>query len=867
MPRQPKNSRILYFLLGLYILASMTYFVANISGFLDDYFDVHHRVTTPLTFDIDTLKIASLRPEAQKTGLAKGDALVSVNGKAYAGNAQWLTLIRSQLHPGDRLQLVVRKPDGTIQNADFILTGRGKNDPPIIHEWAGLLLFFGLPPLVCLLIGYWVFAARPRDLNAWMILLILTFPETFLAIDSGWWPGYWNLYSQVWTQVVQAVAPLALLLFGIYFPERWRLDRKAPWLKWLLIAPGVVCTASSLWIIVDEEYFPVRNLALHSLNHWTNLIVFAIDTACIFLYWVAIFDKSRSASTADARRRLHVLGMGSLIGLGSVLLFVMAPLFHIDNTQRWIGFTTAIIFLVFPFTLAYVVVVQRAMDVRILLRMGTKYALARATLTVVRTGLLIVLAILLVRLVRAPSLTPRTMIEIAILAALLGLLRSRATRNLSSWLDRKFFREAYNAEQLLAELSQRVRKYTDTGPMLEMVTRSLVQTLHIDKIAVLLRGGNAFQLQQAVGLNLDGFPGGQPVQLPLNSTTARNLMRINTPVTLYRENPDGWLLLASESERRLLDAMSTELLLPLSGRDQLMGLITLGPKRSEEPYTSSDLRLLESVATQTGLALEIGNLARSLAKEATQRERIDREIEVAREVQERLFPQEFPVIEGVSLAGHCRPAQGVGGDYYDLFTLGDGRIGIAIGDVSGKGISAALLMASLRASLRGMTLDDPHDLAVTMERVNRLVYEASASNRYATFFFATYNIATRELVYVNAGHNAPFLVRGVADTFRVQRLEAGGPVVGLLSFATYEEQRLLLAPGDLLLTYTDGISEAMTLDDEEWGEERMLAAAQTLPDGTAQEVLEHLFAEADRFTGKAPQHDDMTLLVLKLARA
>jgi sigma-B regulation protein RsbU (phosphoserine phosphatase) len=483
-----------------------------------------------------------------------------------------------------------------------------------------------------------------------------------------------------------------------------------------------------------------------------------------------------------------------------------------------------------------------------------------------RTVLLIVLVILLAQVVHNPTFSTPTAIKIAVLAGLLVLLHSRLTRDLSSWLDRRFFRESYNAEQLLAGLSQRVRKYNDSGPILEMVIQSLGQTLHVDKIAVLLRGENCFQLQQAVGMNLDGYAGGQPVQLPLNSVTVRNLMRANTPVTLYRENPDGWLLLASAMEWGLLDALSTELLLPLSGRDRLMGLITLGPKRSEGPYTPSDLRLLGAVATQTGLALEIGDLARSLAKEATQRERIQREIEVAREVQERLFPQEFPAMEGVSLAGHCRPAQGVGGDYYDLFPLEDGRIGIAIGDVSGKGISAALLMASLRASLRGMTLDAPHDLTVTMKKVNRLVYEASASNRYATFFFATYNAATRELVYVNAGHNAPFLVRRGNGQSQVQRLEIGGPVVGLLPSVIYEEQRLLLGPGDLLLTYTDGISEAMTVEDEEWGEERMLAAAQTLPDGSAQAVLEHLFSEADKFTGKAPQHDDMTLLVMKLAQ-
>ncbi len=858
---------MLYFLLGLYIVASMTYYVANISGFIDNYFDLHHRAEMPLQFDVDSLRITSVRPEAAKTGIAVGDVLATLDGKPYAGQVPWLNLIRNTLHPGDTLAVAVLRPHGSVQTARIPLTGRAPGGHAKFRQWGGILLLYGVPPLICLLVGYWVVAARPRDINAWLILCILTFPETLFTIAAGWWPGWWDVWSSIWMQAQQVFSPMALLLFGIYFPERWRLDRRLPWPKYVLIAPLAVSIPVFTWVLLGQEFHGLWIPAQVPINAWTNRIVTAFAMLCISLYFIALQFKYHSGETApDAKRRLRVLLIGSEVGLGALFIaFVILPLFHIDVQRSWVGIVGAAVFLAFPFTLAYVVVVQRAMDVRLLVRMGTKYALARATMSVVQTCLLIGLGVLLVHEVRAPSLTPRVAIGIAVLAGLLLLLRSRLTKNLSSWLDRKFFREAYNSEQLLSELSQRVRKYNDSGPMLEMVAKSIAQTLHIDKIAVLLRGGNTFQLQQAVGLNLDGFAGSQPVQLPMNSTTVRNLMRINTPVTLYRENPDGWLLLASAAERGLLDAMSAELLLPLPGREQLMGLITLGPKRSEEPYTPSDLRLLESVATQTGLALEIGNLARSLASAATQRERIDREIEVAREVQERLFPQEFPTIDGVSLAGHCRPAQGVGGDYYDLFTLGDGRMGLAIGDVSGKGISAALLMASLRASLRGMTLDDPHDLAVMMEKVNRLVYEASASNRYATFFFATYNTVTRELVYVNAGHNAPFLVRRNQEGFQVQRLEAGGPVVGLLSFATYEEQRLTLEPGDLLLTYTDGISEAMTLDDEEWGEERMLSAAQTLPDGAASEILKHLFDEADRFTGKAPQYDDMTMLVLKLA--
>ncbi|HKO11239.1 MAG TPA: SpoIIE family protein phosphatase, partial [Acidobacteriaceae bacterium] len=344
------------------------------------------------------------------------------------------------------------------------------------------------------------------------------------------------------------------------------------------------------------------------------------------------------------------------------------------------------------------------------------------------------------------------------------------------------------------------------------------------------------------------------------SSAVRYLMNSNQPARLYRNDPDAWYLMAGTVERRALDQLNAELLLPLPGRNRLMGIMALGPKRSEAAWSRTDLQVLQTVARQTGLALEVSELAHSLAAEAAQRERVNREIEIAREVQERLFPQEMPNLPGASVAGHCRPALGVGGDYYDVITLEDGRLGLAIGDVSGKGISAALLMASLRASLRGVALDSPRDFANLMHKVNRLVYEASASNRYATFFFAAYDPKTRRLECVNAGHNPPVLLRG----HQVIRLEADGPVVGLLPFAPYTEQSLTLEPGDLLILYTDGISEAMTHDDEEWGEERMIACASKFKDQGADEVLRCLFRDADAFTAGAPQHDDMTLLVLRL---
>lgn len=413
---------------------------------------------------------------------------------------------------------------------------------------------------------------------------------------------------------------------------------------------------------------------------------------------------------------------------------------------------------------------------------------------------------------------------------------------------------------MLNELSDEVRRFTETSPLLDTVARRVAETLHVDQIAVMLRENEAFHLKQAIGVQLNGA-----LMLPVQASSVRYLSSTNEPARLYRDDPDAWYLMAGVSERQVLDAVNAELLLPLPGRNRLMGLIALGPKRSEAAYTRADLHLLQTVATQTGLALEVTQLAHSLAAEAAQRESVNREMEIAREVQERLFPQEMPEIEGATIAGHCRPALGVGGDYYDVFRLDDGRVGLAIGDVSGKGIAAALLMASLRASLRGVSLDTPRDFAKLMDKVNRLVYEASAENRYATFFFAAYDPETRRLDCVNAGHNPPVVLRCGADgAAEVIRLEANGPVVGLLPAAPYTEQSVALAPGDLLLLFTDGISEAMTHEDEEWGEERMIASAEKCHGKTAEEALRDLFRDVDAFTAGAPQHDDMTALILKL---
>ncbi len=426
-------------------------------------------------------------------------------------------------------------------------------------------------------------------------------------------------------------------------------------------------------------------------------------------------------------------------------------------------------------------------------------------------------------------------------------------------------------DQLLSELSDEARNFTEVAPLINTITKRLGDTLHIDRIAVFLRKGDTFHLQLATAPLAAGAAG--LISLPAASTTITTLSRAKAPANVYRDDPSSWLVGATEAERTALADLSTELLVPLPGRNRLAGVIALGPKRSEEPYTKTDRQLLQSVASQTGLALENAELVQKLTTEVAQRERISREIEIAREVQERLFPQTYPKVPGVDMAGYCRPAQAIGGDYYDFFLIQPDsspnsatapRLALALGDISGKGISAALLMASLRATLRSIASLQQGDLASLIRHVNRLVYESSTTNRYATFFYAEYDPSTRLLTYVNAGHNPPFVLRGT----QAIPLEATGTVIGLLPEADYAQATIPLHPGDALLAYTDGISEAMNHTDEEWGEDRMIATARqhlARPGCTAQQLLDAILHTTDKFTAGAPQHDDMTLLVCTIS--
>jgi len=257
-------------------------------------------------------------------------------------------------------------------------------------------------------------------------------------------------------------------------------------------------------------------------------------------------------------------------------------------------------------------------------------------------------------------------------------------------------------------------------------------------------------------------------------------------------------------------------------------------------------------------ALEAQRRAAAAKLEAERR--VAQELEIASEVQCRLFPQICPAISGFDYAGHCFSARAVGGDYYDFLDFGPDRLGLIIGDISGKGIAAALLMANLQANLRSqcaISLEQPDQL---LRGVNQLFCQNTPAGAFATLFFADYHAPSGRLRYVNCGHLPGLLLRGSGS---VERLEATGTILGAFRKWDCEIGKLTVAPGDMLALYTDGITEAFNEQGDEFGEERLLEALVRQRSLPAQSLLSTIVEEVRRFSGPREQHDDVTLIIAK----
>ncbi len=298
---------------------------------------------------------------------------------------------------------------------------------------------------------------------------------------------------------------------------------------------------------------------------------------------------------------------------------------------------------------------------------------------------------------------------------------------------------------------------------------------------------------------------------------------------------------------------------PLRLKGRMIGVLSVFNKRGGEDLSENDQRLLTIIAAQSAQVIENARLyeeEQALAK-------IERELETARTIQTKLLPERPPDVDGFDIAATSEPARSVGGDYYDFLNAGEGTLAICLADVSGKGISAALLVTGIHATLRSQ-IQMQGSVAERVSRADKLLYDSTEADKYATMFYGELDLASGKLRYTNAGHNPPIVISTDGSE---QLLEAGGPPVGLLPISEYSESSIELKPDDLLLIYTDGFSEAMDLRLNEYGEDRLHSLASENRTEEAAAVMGTIINQVQEFVGEAPQTDDMTMIVMKRTAA
>jgi sigma-B regulation protein RsbU (phosphoserine phosphatase) len=304
---------------------------------------------------------------------------------------------------------------------------------------------------------------------------------------------------------------------------------------------------------------------------------------------------------------------------------------------------------------------------------------------------------------------------------------------------------------------------------------------------------------------------------------------------------------------------------PLRTPHEIAGVILLGAPEGREDFTAAETQLLGSAAGIFTLLIE----NERLNGRAMEQEKLRRDLSLAVDVQKRLLPTELPSTDIADFAAVSLPARSIGGDYYDFIHVGDRRIGLALADVSGKGIAAALIMSVVQASLRIIASDRDVSLPGLAAKMNEFLYRATPGNKYATFFYAQVDADRRRLRYVNAGHNPPLLVRSGGGSAGgggqdVHELSVGGAVIGMLPVLTYEEAVVDLGAGDVLLAFTDGVTEAHSPDEEEFGDDRLKQLLQEVAHLPAAGIAARLSAALTDWIRDAEQFDDLTFVVMKV---
>jgi phosphoserine phosphatase RsbU/P len=492
-----------------------------------------------------------------------------------------------------------------------------------------------------------------------------------------------------------------------------------------------------------------------------------------------------------------------------------------------------------PVTFAYAFGRYRLLDVEARLRRGTRYAISIGLLFTV-----LAVAIYAGSALLQKSVFGRSSAVVLMVAAAVGLVPGLS--RIRKVLENRFYPERQRLRDMLHDFLHHTFTVGEGVTFWDQLEEHLREGLMVEAVhPILLRSGSGAFLYRDQKLT----------PFHARSGLSERLERERRPI-MVDEIAVYSRVQIDRTELEWLTERRIAVVLPLIVHSRLIGFVGLGMKTERDDFAAEEIRLLDSLAPQIALATE--NIR--LLEENVEKKRLEEQLQIARRIQNGFLPREIPDTPGLDVAVRYRFCLEVAGDYYDIIPLPGGQTMLAVGDVSGKGAGAALLMANLQASLRtaagvGARLTD------IVARINDLICRNTPPEEFITFFAAVFDPVSSNLTYVNAGHNPPLLLR---ENGSILQLDVGGLILGMTPCIQYLEDTVRIERGDLLLLYTDGVSEAMDAAEVEFGVERMVDIARKSTDHRPTAVLDAIDSRVLAFHGSDILEDDYTLL---LARA
>jgi len=668
--------------------------------------------------------------------------------------------------------------------------------------------------IIYLLLGLWVFLRRGNSVSgqAFAYFTVCTSLAIILLFDVISTHTLVNLWALSVAQLGGAMATLAL-----FFPEPLEILRRR---RWMSLLPLTISAILSVWSVKVNF---ITTAPWTYVKAWEASYVYAV--AGILFFLAMLIYRLRVKCSEMVTQQARLILWGGFFAFTPVAVWLISPI------AGWqIAWNPAIflpLLVIFPIVIAAAIVRHRLWDLEIIINRTLVYSILTVLL-----GTIFILSVVVLEMLLSDFIPQTTTVSAAISSMGITLLFNPLRLRVQQFIDRRFFRQKYDIARTIASFQNSVRDTIDLDVLESGLKSVIMETMHPEHVLMCTcvpgQETHAFYIEEQDPLRniLLGSEGGVEV----------SRLRIDSPA-LNRLRKDQVILT-----------------IPLTSQGELIGVLNLGPRRSGEPYSLDDRQLLTMLAAQVAPALRVANLVRQQQIQTLAQERVRQEMQVASLIQRALLPRNLPDLQGWEISAEYQPARAVSGDFYDFFVSGN-KLVLLVGDVTDKGMPAALVMASTRSILRG-TARRGLSPGRALEQANDILVAEMLPNMFVTCFYSILDLETGKFVFSNAGHCLP-VHRCLNGT---EELYATGFPLGLFEKVQYDEKEAYLQPGDTILLYSDGLIEAHNLEGKMFGVERLLDILSRVKETSMVDTV--LAAIEEHSSSMEDPEDDITILCL-----